>query len=232
MLGKYDFTSSIRTRGLEYYNKNMITAITYAHNIYYAKINGYDVFIDSGASSSERERFVKVNDIDNMGSSGCTCPCDFNCKHLYTLFLKIKEIRKTGRVLQNMDKDELLEIIKRMYYLNIHNSNVISVHMKLHDLSVYHNKTYYSAICAIAESIDKLITIDPKQLDCDDIEQVRKIHLNIEHNCVIVRKKLKIIHCKVGDEKNLIENLHIYARILERYAMDEEVFDRILELLE
>ena len=232
MLGKDDFTSPIRIRGLEYYKKNMIEKITYAHNIYYAKINGYDVFIDSGTSSSERERFVKVNDIDNMASSGCTCPCNFNCKHLYTLVLKIKEIKEIEKKLQNMGNDELLEIIKRMYYLNMHNSNVITVHMKLHDLSVYYSKPYYPAICAIAESIDKLMTIDPKQLDSDDIEQVGKIYANIERNCVTVRRKLKIAQCKVGDEKDLVENLHIYGKILERYAMDEEVFDRILELLE
>lgn len=232
MLGKDDFTSSIRARGLEYYKKNMVEKITYAHNIYYAKINGYDVFIDSGASSSERERFVKVNDIDNMGSSGCTCPCNFNCKHLYTLVLKIKEIKETEKKLQNMTNDELLEIIKRMYYLNTHNSNVITAHMKLHDLSVYHDKPYYPAICVIAESIDKLMTIDPKQLDNDDMEQIGKIFANISRNCVIVRRKLKIAQCKVGDEKDLVENLHIYCKILERYAMDEEVFDRILELLE
>ena len=99
------FNSEIWQRGKEYYRKklignivkdsNVIKAESYGNSTYFLKIN------------------LKTNEMD------CTCPYDFECKHLAALIIwlknnKITDLSEQLKLLKSKNKEELIEIITKM----------------------------------------------------------------------------------------------------------------------
>ena len=76
MLSKNIFRNIIIDRGIDYYNRDLVSGIINDNGIIYAKVNSYNVHIGQNICR-------------------CSCPCYVyreNCKHIYALLLKIQDI--------------------------------------------------------------------------------------------------------------------------------------------
>jgi len=189
MLTKQDFTKIIRTRGMEYYKNDMVSEITNAYGYYYARINDYDVYMKSNEDTSSNKYMRAILD-DETVDYGCTCPCNFNCKHLYALLLKIREIDRMDIKFQNMEKKQLCKILTKLYQSNFHNAVVIKLSCDLYDIDVFKKEPYYDELDKITKLLDHLLLINPKQIDDIEKDIIDKIHENLVNVC---KKILSIV---------------------------------------
>lgn len=96
------FDEVIMDRGQEYYDNGLFGDIYNINSTIYADVNDYTVII-------------------GPNKSYCSCPCNFNCKHLYALLLRIKnwgipeDLLDTLRTLNKKELVQLIEKIIRRY---------------------------------------------------------------------------------------------------------------------
>ncbi len=97
-----EFDSTIWQRGREYYREGLIGDIIKSGDMVRAK--------SYGNSTYRLEINLKSGDMK------CSCPCDFNCKHLAALIIwlknnKIPDFSKQANKLNSMTKQELVNVL-------------------------------------------------------------------------------------------------------------------------
>jgi hypothetical protein len=225
MLTKKDFTKVIRVRGIEYYKNDMVSEISNIYGYYYAHINDYDVYIKSN-EDTKSGKFMHII-LTDVADYGCSCPCNFNCKHLYALLLKIREINKMNQEFQNMEKKKLCNILTKLYQSNFHNAVTIKLSCDLHEIHVFKKEPYYNELEKIIKLLDHLLIINPKQID--DIEKniIDQIYANLTDVC---NKMITVLsNKKIYKADELVYNFSIFSKILRLYILDSDIFDDILE---
>uniref|UniRef100_A0A6C0CAJ6 SWIM-type domain-containing protein n=1 Tax=viral metagenome TaxID=1070528 RepID=A0A6C0CAJ6_9ZZZZ len=227
MLKKEDFTKIIRIRGTEYYKSDMVSEVTNIYGYYYACINEYDVYMKS-IEETTSGKFMRTI-LGDVADYGCSCPCNFNCKHLYALLLKIQEIKKMEQEFQSMEKKQLCNILTKLYQSNFHNAIVIKLSCDLHPINIFKKELYYNELEKITKLLDHLLIINPKQVD--DIEQniIDGIYANLVSVC---NKMTALLDEEIHMRDELSYNLHIFSKILHLYVLDCQFFDDMLEQLE
>jgi uncharacterized Zn finger protein len=154
------FGGQFLERGEEYYNEGLVKKVLRNKNLVTARVQGNHLYT------------VKVN-LSN-GEMTCTCPCDFNCKHmaavLYALRAnKASNMEKLFLPLLSKSKQELEEIIQKMVfenpelaiYINPDNSNLekeIKQFWPGSDETTFQTK---------AERLHELITKKPNPLELE-----------------------------------------------------------------
>lgn len=103
---KNNFGSEIIERGRKYYKHGRVRSLVVDGDLVAAVVIG------------NRNYRVRVN--LKTGDFKCTCPCDFNCKHVVAVLLALKERKPSMKkneidtILKDKSKEDLIDLVKKM----------------------------------------------------------------------------------------------------------------------
>ncbi|HII29767.1 hypothetical protein COT48_05150 [Candidatus Woesearchaeota archaeon CG08_land_8_20_14_0_20_47_9] len=194
---KDNFGSEIIERGRKYYQQGRVRSLV---------VDG-----DSVAAVVIGSRNYRVRINLKTGNFKCTCPCEFNCKHVVAVLLALKEKKPSMRkdeidtILKRKSREELIDILKKMLISEprlkkIINSTVQDINERIENLEL-----------SDEEDIDSLVDeIDGLYEEC--IKSDKQIA-----NLLSLFKKCFLFYSEYGDVEPLEESMFI---ILERISKE------------
>lgn len=158
---KDNFGSEIIERGKKYYKQGRVRSLV---------VDGDSV---AAVVIGNRDYRVRIN--LKTGDFKCTCPCDFNCKHVVAVLLTLRDKKphmkknEIGIILKSKSKEELVDIVKKMLISEprlkkIINYTVQDLKERIGDLEIRDEEDIDSFIDEVDQSYEECIRSD-KPLD-------------------------------------------------------------------
>lgn len=164
-----EFDSRLWQRGKEYYMEGLVDNIIKSGSIITAQSHGNKTY------------YLEI-DIKTK-KMGCTCPCDFACKHLASLAIwlqnnSVKDLNDLDEELSKLSKKELINQIKKMIKIN---PDFSFLTQKLSDKALnelikklwiydqgFHQKYQYIKENVLEKSFELKLHFLSKLIDCND----------------------------------------------------------------